>query len=118
MPNPTPSSIFGPNFTSNTDDKTLTFTYANPAQDSAFNLYGITNSTVDPNSGDARTIIYALLERICEWYEGVDVDARPTNFRVTRSGTLANTNGEVYIRRSYSIEMKAEAGALNLISEE
>lgn len=117
MPNPTPVEIFGPNFTSNSADQTFTFTYRNEEPHVVFDLSEIDDSDVDPYSGDARSIVYSLLERISEWYEGLSNDAKPSNFRISRSGTLNDSNGEIFIRRNYNIEFKAQAGPLTLLSE-
>jgi hypothetical protein len=118
MPNPTPVAVFGPGFTANTTSKTITFQYANHTTPNAlFNLSEIVDADVNATTGDARTIIYALLERVSDWIESLSTTSRPENFRVTSFGTLTTAAGTTYISRNYNIECRAVAGTLILIDE-
>ena len=117
MANPTPQTVFGPNFSSDTVAKTFTFTYTNDAPNAAFDLPEIADGDVDPTTGDARTLIYALLEKIAEWYEALPVNSRPEYFRIVRSGTLSDVGGQTYIQRTYNAVFKTGAGSLILIDE-
>jgi hypothetical protein len=117
MTNHTPQNVFGPNFSSDSTESTFTFTYRNETPYEAFDLSEINNATVNPETGDARSIVYALLERISEWYEGLAPEARPKNFTIARYGALNDVNGETYIQRSYNVVCKVDAGPLGLINE-
>jgi hypothetical protein len=118
MPNPSPATVFGPGFTANTTNKTITFQYANHTTPNAlFNLSEIVDADVNATTGDARTIIYALIERVSDWIESLDTVNRPANLRVTSFGTVTTAAGVTYISRNYNIECRAQAGNLILIDE-
>jgi hypothetical protein len=116
MPNPSPATVFGPGFTANTTNKTITFQYTNNTNTS-FNLSEIVDADVNAITGDARTIIYALIERVSDWIESLDTVNRPANLRVTSFGTVTTAAGVTYISRNYNIECRAQAGNLILIDE-
>jgi hypothetical protein len=116
--NPSPAAVFGPGFTANTTNKTITFQYANhTVPNAAFNLGEIIDGDVNATTGDARTIIYALLERVSDWSAGLNTVDRPANFLVTSFGTLTTAAGTTYISRNYNIECRTQAGNLFLIDE-
>jgi hypothetical protein len=118
MSNPSPAAVFGPGFTSNTTTKTITFQYANHTGTNApFNLGEIIDADVNATTGDARTIMYALLERVSDWFAALNTVDRPENFLVTTFGTLTTTAGVTYISRNYNIECRTQAGNLFLIDE-
>lgn len=118
MSNPSPTTVFGPGFTSNTTSKTITFQYGNHTGANAlFNLSEIVDADVNATTGDARTIIYALVERISDWIAALNTVDRPENFLVTSFGTLTTAAGVTYISRNYNIECRAQAGNLILIDE-
>ena len=114
--NVTPVAVFGPNYLDNDANKTIEFTYQDVGAPS-WDLPELTDAAAAAADGDARTIIYALLEKVAEWYEGLAPADRPLNMRISRSGILQDVGGDTYLSRTYNVTFKTLAGELPLLPE-
>lgn len=76
----------------------------------------LTAAEADAVTGDSRKIIYALIERICEWHADLAVADRPTKMTVTRGNAFETAGGT--FTRNYNLQFVLDSGAALDVADE
>lgn len=112
MAAPTPEDIFGPGFSVDTVNDTITFKYAgnvDPIHDFVM--------LEDASVADARTIIYGILSRLTAWQNALPLVDRPDTMRVTSGGSVVTASGITFLQRNFNTVFQADLAELVLLPE-
>lgn len=76
----------------------------------------LTAAEADAVTGDSRKIIYALLERICEWNSALPAADRSTKMTINKGNAIETTGGN--FSRSYTFQFILDSGAALDVADE
>lgn len=109
----TPSAMFGATcYSTNSSADTITFSYASGL------MPEVTDAKAHATTGDARAVLYALLERVADWWYAADSADRPAKMSLSRGASLVDTGTETYINRTYTITFRVAITDLNTLTAE
>jgi hypothetical protein len=76
----------------------------------------MSSEEADVSNGDSRKVIFALLERMHQWYSSIDPSTdRPSKLSISRSSYVDEATGNIV--RTYTIQTTLSVSGLEVVSE-
>ena len=75
----------------------------------------LTSAEANASTGDLRKIVFALLERLFAWYNGLATADRPTKLAIGKAATVNTATGKTSI--VYTIRLEATTVAQEISDE-
>jgi hypothetical protein len=106
---PAPNLLF-PNATNGTNTLILnTSDHASPS------VPQMSTTEADVSSGDSRKVVFALLDRMYQWYQGLASADKPGKISITRSSFVDETTGNIV--RTYVVQTTLAFTGIEVVNE-